>query len=251
MFCSKCGAKIQDGSTQCRQCGTPAEYAEYCGGFWNLVGQSPKNGALEKQAGNAPNPKQETVIKDLRQKVRRSRRTSRILLIVCLILLCFSIVLGACCLWGYGKYRAWREYYRSHTEQTETDSVTQTDPAEDAVGGDPVQFSEGHEEGPEQKLEPDENKEAAKEEAAKEEAEKEEAEKEEAKKEAAKKDQEAEEKDKHKSKPPENPKGKTDSGESGKDTNDADDNQDDQGYQYGYDQDDDDQGYQYGYDWDD
>ena len=40
MFCNKCGAKISPGANRCEFCGTPAEFAEYCGGFWGLVGQT-------------------------------------------------------------------------------------------------------------------------------------------------------------------------------------------------------------------
>ena len=41
MFCGKCGAKISPENSRCESCGAPAEYAEYCGGFWGLVGQTP------------------------------------------------------------------------------------------------------------------------------------------------------------------------------------------------------------------
>lgn len=41
MFCSKCGCKLPNEATTCKNCGSSAELAEYCGGFWNLVGEKP------------------------------------------------------------------------------------------------------------------------------------------------------------------------------------------------------------------
>lgn len=42
MFCKKCGRKIRSGEKKCPSCGTSSNQAEYCGGFWGLVGEEPK-----------------------------------------------------------------------------------------------------------------------------------------------------------------------------------------------------------------
>ena len=39
MFCSKCGSRLDGDAATCRQCGAAADAAEYCGGFWGLVGE--------------------------------------------------------------------------------------------------------------------------------------------------------------------------------------------------------------------
>ena len=41
MFCNKCGHKLTNTSA-CPNCGAPTGYAEYCGGFWGLVGDPPQ-----------------------------------------------------------------------------------------------------------------------------------------------------------------------------------------------------------------
>ena len=45
MYCRKCGYKIQKRNGRCPQCGEPVETAEYCGGFWGLVGEEKKEPA--------------------------------------------------------------------------------------------------------------------------------------------------------------------------------------------------------------
>lgn len=42
MFCRKCGIKLNAGEKTCRNCGASVELAEYCGGFWGLVGEEKK-----------------------------------------------------------------------------------------------------------------------------------------------------------------------------------------------------------------
>lgn len=39
MYCSKCGARVS--GSACGNCGTPVTPADYCGGFWGLVGETP------------------------------------------------------------------------------------------------------------------------------------------------------------------------------------------------------------------
>lgn len=41
MFCNHCGKRIKPGAVKC-SCGAPVEQMEACGGFWGLVGKSPK-----------------------------------------------------------------------------------------------------------------------------------------------------------------------------------------------------------------
>ena len=40
MYCAKCGCKIQAGENVCSNCRAVLNNAEYCGGFWGLVGQN-------------------------------------------------------------------------------------------------------------------------------------------------------------------------------------------------------------------
>lgn len=47
MFCNKCGKKLSGREGVCKNCGTPAEYEQYCGGFHGLVKEEP---ALERMA---------------------------------------------------------------------------------------------------------------------------------------------------------------------------------------------------------
>lgn len=39
MYCKKCGCRINYGEQICSNCGTEVTSIEYCGGFWNLVGE--------------------------------------------------------------------------------------------------------------------------------------------------------------------------------------------------------------------
>lgn len=39
MYCRKCGYRLVSGEKTCQNCGEPAAFAEYCGGFWGLVGK--------------------------------------------------------------------------------------------------------------------------------------------------------------------------------------------------------------------
>lgn len=42
MYCKKCGYKLRTGENVCKNCGEPAGSAEYCGGFWGIVGEDKK-----------------------------------------------------------------------------------------------------------------------------------------------------------------------------------------------------------------
>ena len=39
MYCSKCGYQIKKGNNKCLNCGELVDSAEFCGGFWGLVGK--------------------------------------------------------------------------------------------------------------------------------------------------------------------------------------------------------------------
>ena len=39
MYCDNCGYKLKKTDTVCPKCGNTVENAEYCGGFWGLVGE--------------------------------------------------------------------------------------------------------------------------------------------------------------------------------------------------------------------
>ena len=56
MFCSKCGCKLPNEATACKNCGAPANLAEYCGGFWNLVGEKPPVPAAPISEEKVPAP---------------------------------------------------------------------------------------------------------------------------------------------------------------------------------------------------
>lgn len=52
MYCKKCGYKLMSGKRVCGNCGEPVDSAEYCGGFWGLVGEVPSP-IVEKEASDS------------------------------------------------------------------------------------------------------------------------------------------------------------------------------------------------------
>lgn len=46
MYCKNCGKRIITGKVKCDNCGDSVENAEYCGGFWGLIGEE-KNEIVE------------------------------------------------------------------------------------------------------------------------------------------------------------------------------------------------------------
>ena len=123
MFCNKCGQKLATKAKVCSNCGAPSKRAEYCGGFWGLVGEKPP-------VAPAPVSRRETAapVQTGRAASVKKRKRPVIWYVICsvLLVLCLLQTFKACRFSNEAdEYRALYEEEKEKNERAEEDETDQ------------------------------------------------------------------------------------------------------------------------------
>lgn len=105
MYCSKCGYQIKKGNNKCLNCGELADSAEFCGGFWGLVGKEmvvkpvrelsvvkdvPRDSSVLEKANETKRITNDGEEKKVKTQVKKKKRFP-VALLLCIALVCIIV----------------------------------------------------------------------------------------------------------------------------------------------------------------